>query len=444
MSLADRPQLRLLTLCLLYVAQGIPWGFMATTLPAYLTARGLDASFVAATLSFTTLPYSFKWVWGPIIDAFTIPSLGRRRPWIIFAQGMMALTLVALVAFDLTVQIQLLAWMILIHTVFNSLQDVAVDALAIDLLEDNERGRANGLMYGSKYLGGFIGGIVMAYVIAWYGLRSALFAQTLILLAIMVLPIMLRERASADLRARTPATDIGRSLGQAFSLRSTLFAALLVLAANFAIGFVTATGYSLFVGYLKWKPEAYTSITGGWGLLVGGSVAACTGFLTDQFGRRTMAAIACFGLAGGWLVFALNPDAWDNQTFIYTLSFAEAAFTAMLSVSLIVLCMDLSWSKIGGSQFAAYMALSNFSTTLGYQFSATANEWWDFHGVFLAAAVWQIAVAFLLLPIDPQQTRRELREGGQIRWLGIGALLGLLVFLVVMTAYVTAKRLGYL
>src|SRR5689334_20843309 len=110
---------------------------MATTLPAYLTSKGLDAGFVAATLSFTTLPYSFKWIWGPIIDRFTFPAWGRRRPWIIFAQAMMALTLVALVAFDLTVQIKLLAWMILIHTVFNALQDVAVDALAVDLLADN-------------------------------------------------------------------------------------------------------------------------------------------------------------------------------------------------------------------------------------------------------------------------------------------------------------------
>ena len=435
--------MRLLTLCLLYVAQGIPWGFMATTLPAYLTSKGLDAGFVAATLSFTTLPYSFKWIWGPIIDSFTIPSLGRRRPWIIFAQGMMALTLVALVAFDLTVQVQLLAWMILIHTVFNALQDVAVDAYAVDVLADNERGRANGLMYGSKYLGGAVGGIVMAYVIADYGLRSALFAQTLILLGIMVMPIMLREPAS-DVPARRSGADIAHSLGQAFSLKSTLVAALLVLSANFAIGFVTATGYALFVGHLKWKPESYTSITGGWGLLVGGLAAAATGFLTDKFGRKTVAAVACFGLAGGWLLFAMNTGAWENRTFIYLLSFSEAAFTAMLSVSLIAMCMDLSWSKIGGSQFAAYMALSNFSTTLGYQFSATANEWWEFRGVFIAAAAWQVAVAVFLLPIDPHETRRELRDDSRIRPFGIGALLALLAFLVVMTAYVTAKRLGYL
>jgi len=105
-SLAERRRLRLFTLCALYVAQGIPWGFMATTLPANLTKRGVDFGIVTAALSFTTLPYAFKWVWGPIIDSFALPLIGtrfgRRRPWIVLAQGLMALTVIALIALDLT------------------------------------------------------------------------------------------------------------------------------------------------------------------------------------------------------------------------------------------------------------------------------------------------------------------------------------------------------
>src|SRR5262245_44314239 len=170
MSLAERRWLRLFTLCVLYVAPGIPWGFMSTTLPAYLTSKGLDFTFVTTTLSFTVLPYSFKWIWGPIIDTVTIPRLGRRRPWILFAQLMMALTVLAIVTFDVSSQINLLAWMIFIHTVFNALQDVSVDALAVDILPEHERGHANGLMYGSKYAGGAIGGIVMASVTVRAGL----------------------------------------------------------------------------------------------------------------------------------------------------------------------------------------------------------------------------------------------------------------------------------
>lgn len=452
MNLADRPTLRLVTLCLLYVAQGIPWGFMATTLPAYLTNQGVDAAFVGATLSFTTLPYSFKWVWGPIIDAFGLRRFGRYRPWIVFAQGMMAVTVLVLVALDVTAQIKLLAWMILIHTVFNALQDVAVDALAVDQLTDDERGRANGFMYASKYVGGALGGIGMASLIAATSLQTALLAQTAVLLAIMCVPLLVRERGTAA-PPRVPLREVVRDLGIAFSLRSALVAALLVLGANFATGVITATAPALFVGELGWSYVAYTSISGGWGFAVGCTAAAITGVLTDRFGRRRVAVVASCALAAGWIAFALLDAQWTDRSFVYALGLYEGACQAVLSVALISLCMDLSWPRIAGSQFAAYMALSNFSTTLGYQFAAKANALWEFAGVYAAAGAFQLAVTLLVWPIDPTETRRVLRDGdaGNLppaRVVGasggrrIAALLLLLAFLFAMTIYVTADRLG--
>ena len=46
-----------------------------------------------------------------------------------------------------------IAWVFFVHNCFASLQDVATDALAVDLLEDDERGRVNGMMWASKLLG---------------------------------------------------------------------------------------------------------------------------------------------------------------------------------------------------------------------------------------------------------------------------------------------------
>ena len=303
MSLADRPTLRLLTFCLLYVAQGIPWGFMATTLPGYLTQRGLDAGYIGATLAFTTLPFTFKWVWGPVIDTFTIARFGRRRPWIIFAQLMMAVTVLVLVAIpDLTAEVKLLAWMILIHTVFNSLQDVAVDALAVDLLTDEERGRANGFMYGSKYFGGIAGGVGMAWLIAESSLRTALLVQVAVLVAIMFVPLFVKERDGAPAKS-LPVAELARNLTQAFSLRSTMIAAVLMLGMHFSVGMVTATGPALFITELGWKPLAYTTITGGWGLVVGG-LAARRRVARDRSVPRQMRR-SRRSRSGRWIVFAL-------------------------------------------------------------------------------------------------------------------------------------------
>ncbi len=69
----------MVTLCLLYLAQGIPWRFTAIALPAYLGRRGLTEEAIGLVVAATTLPFAVKWVWGPIIDAIAIPRLGRRR-----------------------------------------------------------------------------------------------------------------------------------------------------------------------------------------------------------------------------------------------------------------------------------------------------------------------------------------------------------------------------
>lgn len=444
MSLAEDRRLRLFTLCVLYVAQGIPWGFMATTLPAYLTQRGLDAAFVATVLSFSYLPYSFKWIFGPLIDTFAIPRLGRRRPWILFAQAMMVLTLVAMVTFDITTEVKLLAWMIFLHTVFNALQDVAVDALAVDLLDDDERGRANGLMYGCKYGGGLIGGYAMASVVYHTSLDTALIVQAVILIAIMMVPFFVRERDGAAPPARQPLREVIAALGVAFSVRSSLVAVLVMLGMNFAIGVLVATGYQLYVGTLGWTYTDYTALTGGWALGVGGAAAAATGFFVDRFGRKTVAAVASCLMAVGWIVFAQLREHWVDRELVWASGLFTQAMLATMSVALIAMCMDLSWDKVGGSQFTAYMALWNFSVVLGSLFAVRANKLWEFHGVHLVAAAIQIGVTTLLVFVDPGELRRKLPlpEGTRPNRLGVAAIAAVVAFLVIMTIKASWKYLS--
>ena len=445
MSLAERRWLRLFTLCALYVAQGIPWGFTATTIPAYLAERGLDNAAVGGALAMTTLPYSFKWVWGPIIDAFTLPRFGRRRPWIVFAQGMMALTILSLILIpDLTTDLKMLAWIVLIHTVFNSMQDVAVDALAVDVLDENERGRANGFMYASKYAGGAIGGGGMAAIVAATNLETALIVQTVILLAIMMVPLLLRE-TDKPLEVRPKLGEVLRGLVEVFSVRSALITALLMLTANFALGILTANGFVLFTQELTWSQEKYTSLVGGLGLLAGFGGSIIGGWLADLLGRRKLAAIAALSMAGGWLIFGSASAYWDHDVFVYSMAIFEALCTSIMTVTLFALCMDVSWARIGASQFTAYMALANFSTTAGFRFSSTLTSWLDgdYSRCYIVAGAIQIAITGWLLAIDPKQTARELPrpEGAPLPANGIIAVSGLGLVLAALTYYVISPML---
>ena len=408
-SLAARPWLRLTALSLLYLAQGVPWGFMAITLPAYLADLGHEPAVVAAAMGMTVWPYTFKWIWGPIIDSVTIPALGRRRPWILLAQLMMALTVVSMVAVtDLTASLTALSAMIFVHNVFNSLQDVAVDALAVDLLSDKERGRANGFMYGSKYLGGFIGAAGMATVVDWSGLRVALLVQTAFLLGVMMVPLLVRERPASVVVERPSARSVAAGLLQAFRLRSALLGALLAVAVMVGTGILQAISTVLFTQELDWDATKYAQVVGTLGLWVGFGGSLAGGFLADPVGPRRLAAIASIVLGLSWIAFALGESYWREPIFVYTLFVLEPLCQSILSVSLFALFMGMTSLRVAGSQFAAYMALLNLGTVVGLRLVGWMDETFDWSGVYLAAGLIQIAATAIIPFIDPGETRRKL------------------------------------
>ncbi|MFN9945035.1 MAG: hypothetical protein ACK56I_36760, partial [bacterium] len=141
-------------------------------LAAWLAGReAAGAAAVGTIISLAVLPWSFKWAWGPVVDSGLFATLGRRRPWLLLAQAMMVVTGLALplAAGDVV----LLGWLVLLHNVFVGLQDVAIDALAVDMLEGRQRERASGMMFGSAYAGTILGGAGLGLVMARFGLAAA-------------------------------------------------------------------------------------------------------------------------------------------------------------------------------------------------------------------------------------------------------------------------------
>ena len=194
-TLVDSYRARVVTLSALYVAQGVPWGFITVTMVTFLAAEGADAGDLAYLLTLGTLPWSFKFLWGPVIDRFQIPELGRRRPWILIAQtGMIALLVTMLLVPNLTDNISLLGALFFVYNVFTALQDVSTDALAVDVLQSHEFERVNSYMFTAKSLGGVIGGAGLGTIIGTVGIRGAFLIQIPILVVIMMVPLFMRER----------------------------------------------------------------------------------------------------------------------------------------------------------------------------------------------------------------------------------------------------------
>src|SRR6478609_3937109 len=86
---------RLTAFFLLYMTEGIPLGFTATAIATQMRRQGLGPVAIGAFVGSLYLPWAFKWMMGPFVDAFSSDRFGRRRTWIFATQlGMMATLIV--------------------------------------------------------------------------------------------------------------------------------------------------------------------------------------------------------------------------------------------------------------------------------------------------------------------------------------------------------------
>lgn len=129
---------RLLTITLLGFASGLPLALTGQALQAWLTQAGLSL----ATIGFLTLvglPYTFKFLWAPLLDRFDVPLFGRRRGWIALSQALLALALLAIAELDPARQLGAFAALALTIAFLSASQDAAYDAYRADLLPAPER-----------------------------------------------------------------------------------------------------------------------------------------------------------------------------------------------------------------------------------------------------------------------------------------------------------------
>jgi len=130
---------RLAAVTLLGFASGVPLALTGQAMQAWLTVDGIDLATIGF-LSLVGLPYTFKFLWAPLMDRFELPLLGRRRGWLVLTQLALAAVLLALAASPPKESIRVFALLAVLLAFVSASQDVVVDAYRTDVLPPPERG----------------------------------------------------------------------------------------------------------------------------------------------------------------------------------------------------------------------------------------------------------------------------------------------------------------
>ncbi|MGY0196656.1 AmpG family muropeptide MFS transporter [Leptothrix sp. BB-4] len=135
---------RLVVVLLLGFASGLPLALTGQALQAWLSLDGVDVATIGF-LSLVGLPYTFKFLWAPLMDRFEVPGLGRRRGWLVLTQLLLAAALLALSVTSPRDALQAFALLAVTVAFLSASQDVVIDAYRTDLLPASERGLGSSL-----------------------------------------------------------------------------------------------------------------------------------------------------------------------------------------------------------------------------------------------------------------------------------------------------------
>ena len=127
---------------LLGFASGLPYMLVFSTLSAWLRDVGISLTEIGF-FAWLVLTYSFKFLWAPFVDRYSVIGFrifGKRRGWILFSQFMIFLSLIGMSLIDPLQNLKILALMAFFAAFFGSIQDIAIDALRIEIGDAKEQG----------------------------------------------------------------------------------------------------------------------------------------------------------------------------------------------------------------------------------------------------------------------------------------------------------------
>jgi len=320
----------------------------------------------------------------------------------------------------------------IIHNVFAATQDVAIDALACGVLQEEERGLGNGLMFAGNWLGSGLGGsgalYLMQYTDADLSMSYCIVAGSLLLILLFIVLPMREPKSKPTVEVegsrwnhfQSEFTEYVTTLFSAFrNSRPAQIGILFGLLPTGAYGLVDTLQTNLSVDFDFDDAQVATLSLAS--VLVTGTFCVVGGLLSDWCGRRRMLAVYVVFTAiptlwfayelyqAGWIT-PLDPDSpnWVAPSasliqmyWIAVLVFA--VFHGLLYGTRTALFMDVCTPEVAATQFTAYMAMLNIGIIYTRAWHGYAADTWGYPVTLTIDA----CVGLLCIGVLPFMTKRK-------------------------------------
>ena len=429
-SLSEHTFLRYFSFAILYTAQGLPEGMTYFAIPAWMAMNGKSPAEIGAFVGVIGIPWSFKIIVAPLMDRFTLLSMGRRRPWVLFGQlGLVASFIIMGLVPDPLNNLPLLMTAAFFVSFFGAFQDVATDGMAIDIVPVNEQARANGLMWGAKIIGISVSLASGTWLINHHGLPAATLVLSFCVCIILLVPLLVRERPGEKLLPWTKGgvspgaagmqldsfSIIFKSLFKVFFLPSSLYISIAFFLFNMGIALLETMLPVFTIQEAGWTNAKYSNLFSITSLVAGFLGVVAGGSLADFFGKRKMLSIYLILFAAVMVGMALMKNYWSTGfiTGFMGLYYTLYVFTSIASFAI---GMQLCWRRISATQFTLYMAIANIGRSIGASLLGPlkANFSWEHMLIFVALLAGGALFFVMILRIKEHLTKIHLLESDYV------------------------------
>ncbi|HEY5718485.1 MAG TPA: AmpG family muropeptide MFS transporter, partial [Motiliproteus sp.] len=398
---------RMLLCILMGFSSGLPLYILYQLIPAWLRDEGVSLETIGL-FSLVAFPYTWKFLWSPLLDRYVPPLLGRRRGWMFLTQVALLGSIAAFALFNPTQSIEAVAYVVFAVALFSATQDIVLDAYRRELLPDAELGLGNSLFVNAYRFSSLVPGslaLILADQLPWSSVHLVVAA---FMLVGIVTSLYAPEPASA-----TPPLSLREAVVEPFheffsrsSVRTALAALAFILLYKLGDSMATAlsTPFYLDLGFSKTEigtiakgASLGASIVGG---LVGGIAMIRLGINRSLWIFGVVQVVSILGFA--WLA-----EVGNDPVALFVVVAFEYFGVGLGTAAFVAFMARLTDKRFTATQLALFTSLAGIPRTFANASTGFLVESLGYTQFFLLCALIALPGMLMLFWVAPWRSPAE-------------------------------------
>ncbi|MFO1414883.1 MAG: AmpG family muropeptide MFS transporter [Burkholderiales bacterium] len=393
-------------------SSGLPLYLLINLVPAWLRSENVNLKEIGL-FALIGFPYTWKFLWSPLVDRYAVPLLGRRRGWMFAMHVALITSIAALGLLQPKTELWSIAYLAAAVAFFSATLDIAIDAFRRELLPDAELGLGNSIHVNAYRIASLIPGslsLILADRMPW---SSVFFITSLFMLPGLAMTLLARE---PDATAAPPKSlrDAVVEPFREFVERSGWSHALLILTFIFlyklgdSMATALATPFYLDMGFTKTQIGVVAKNAGLWASVFGGFLG---GLWMVKIGINR--GLWLFGVVQVVSILGFAWLAWLGQPNIVALGVViafEALGVGLGTVAYVAFIARATNPRFTATQFALFTSLSAVPRTVVNATTGWIVDQTGWFSFFLLCTVLALPGMALLLHVAPWNESAEGEE----------------------------------